>query len=99
MAFSSSTQISASITLLPPPRKIEVLRWNLVPKRKRIPIQEEILQLMHKSDFELCDLSDDDYAADKTYETRMLEGKSSSDKRDEENHGNICNGKTILDPS
>ncbi|GFV78553.1 hypothetical protein TNCV_1888591 [Trichonephila clavipes] len=52
---------------------------------------------MNISDSELCDLSDDDYVADKTHESRILEGESSSDESDEEKHGNICNAKTILD--
>ncbi|GFT28149.1 hypothetical protein TNCV_645231 [Trichonephila clavipes] len=52
---------------------------------------------MNKSDSELSDFSDDDYTVDKTYEPDILEGKSSSEERDEEKHGNICNGKTILD--
>ncbi|GFY03901.1 hypothetical protein TNCV_1196811 [Trichonephila clavipes] len=42
---------------------------------------------------------DDDYAGDKTYEPRLLEGESSSDETDEEKHGHIWNGKTILDHS
>ncbi|GFS62437.1 hypothetical protein TNCV_1262311 [Trichonephila clavipes] len=60
-----------------------------VSKRKRILTQEEILQLMNKSDSELNDLSDDDYVADTKYESRILEGESSSDQRDEQKHGNI----------
>ncbi|PRD26486.1 UNVERIFIED_CONTAM: hypothetical protein NCL1_37988 [Trichonephila clavipes] len=36
---------------------------------------------------ELSDLSDDDNAANKTYESRTLEGESSSDESDEENMG------------
>ncbi|GFW99591.1 hypothetical protein TNCV_3418241 [Trichonephila clavipes] len=48
---------------------------------------------------ELSDLSDDDNAANKTNESRILEGESSSDESDEEKHGNILNGKTILDHS
>ncbi|GFW33863.1 hypothetical protein TNCV_3589481 [Trichonephila clavipes] len=47
---------------------------------------------------ELRDLSDDDNAANKTYESRILEEESSSDESDQETHGNICNGKSILDP-
>ncbi|GFS48496.1 hypothetical protein TNCV_2298031 [Trichonephila clavipes] len=41
--------------------------------RKRILTQEEILQLMNKSDSELSDLSDEDNAVDKTYEPCILE--------------------------
>ncbi|PRD35279.1 UNVERIFIED_CONTAM: hypothetical protein NCL1_12020 [Trichonephila clavipes] len=37
----------------------------------------------------LSDLSADDNAANKTYESRILEGESSSDEIDEEKHGNI----------
>ncbi|GFW03409.1 hypothetical protein TNCV_1739591 [Trichonephila clavipes] len=48
---------------------------------------------------ELSDLSDDDNAENKTYESRILEGESSSDESDEEKRGNILNGKTILDHS
>ncbi|GFU59262.1 hypothetical protein TNCV_4197861 [Trichonephila clavipes] len=51
------------------------------------------------SDSELSDFLDDDYAANKTYESRILEGESSYDESDQEKHGNICNGKTILDHS
>ncbi|GFX33746.1 hypothetical protein TNCV_3961551 [Trichonephila clavipes] len=43
---------------------------------------------------ELRDLSDDDNA-----ELCILEEESSSDESDEEKHGNIRNGKTILDNS
>ncbi|PRD29569.1 UNVERIFIED_CONTAM: hypothetical protein NCL1_28980 [Trichonephila clavipes] len=38
---------------------------------------------------ELRHLSEDDNAANKTHETRILEGESSSDESDEETHGNI----------
>ncbi|GFU70656.1 hypothetical protein TNCV_528091 [Trichonephila clavipes] len=38
---------------------------------------------------ELSDLSDDDNAVNKTYESRLLEGESSPDESDEETHGNI----------
>ncbi|GFX86439.1 hypothetical protein TNCV_2563281 [Trichonephila clavipes] len=38
---------------------------------------------------ELSDLSDDDNAANKTYESRILEGESSSNGSDEETHGDI----------
>ncbi|PRD22454.1 UNVERIFIED_CONTAM: hypothetical protein NCL1_49049 [Trichonephila clavipes] len=38
---------------------------------------------------ELSDLSDDNNAANKTYESRILEGEPSSDESDEETHGNI----------
>ncbi|GFY08717.1 hypothetical protein TNCV_5006301 [Trichonephila clavipes] len=38
---------------------------------------------------ELSDLSGDNNAANKTYESRILEGESSSDEGDEEKHGNI----------
>ncbi|GFX42877.1 hypothetical protein TNCV_5072411 [Trichonephila clavipes] len=38
---------------------------------------------------ELGDLSVDDNAANKAYESRILEGESSSDESDEETHGNI----------
>ncbi|GFW34558.1 hypothetical protein TNCV_951881 [Trichonephila clavipes] len=40
----------------------------------------------HLSD--LSDLSDDDNAANKTYELRILEGELSSEESDEETHGN-----------
>ncbi|PRD23851.1 UNVERIFIED_CONTAM: hypothetical protein NCL1_45293 [Trichonephila clavipes] len=46
---------------------IERYNLKLAPKRKRIPPQEEILQMMNKSDSELLN---DDYAAGKTYEPR-----------------------------
>ncbi|GFV95132.1 DUF4817 domain-containing protein [Trichonephila clavipes] len=55
------------------------------------------LIFMNNSDSELSDLLNDDYASDKTYEPRILDGETSSDKSDEEKHGNIFNGKTILD--
>ncbi|GFS47585.1 hypothetical protein TNCV_3133791 [Trichonephila clavipes] len=48
---------------------------------------------------ELSDLSDDNNAANKTYESRILEEESSSDESDEEKYGNIGNGKTIFDHS
>ncbi|GFW73595.1 hypothetical protein TNCV_1540501 [Trichonephila clavipes] len=35
---------------------------------------------------ELSDLSDDDNVASKAYESRILEGESSSDESDEETH-------------
>ncbi|GFT64808.1 uncharacterized protein TNCV_2256551 [Trichonephila clavipes] len=35
---------------------------------------------------ELSDLLDDDNAANETYESRILEGESSSDENDEETH-------------
>ncbi|GFW01568.1 hypothetical protein TNCV_4084831 [Trichonephila clavipes] len=38
---------------------------------------------------ELSDLSDDDNAVGKTYESRVLEGESSSDESNEETHVNI----------
>ncbi|GFY30409.1 zinc finger BED domain-containing protein 5 [Trichonephila clavipes] len=38
---------------------------------------------------ELSDLSDDDNAANKTEESRVLEGESSSDECNDEKHGNI----------
>ncbi|GFU56206.1 hypothetical protein TNCV_712651 [Trichonephila clavipes] len=50
---------------------------------------QEIFQLMNKS--ELSDLSDDDNAANKTYESRILEGESSSDENDEEIHDSSKN--------
>ncbi|GFV73910.1 hypothetical protein TNCV_2641741 [Trichonephila clavipes] len=98
MAFLSSPQISASISLAPyPPKNLGIPDVvSKVSKRRRI-LTEEIFQLMNKS--ELMDLSDDDNAATKTYESRILEGESSSDEKDKETHGNILNGKTILDPS
>ncbi|GFW75861.1 hypothetical protein TNCV_4430431 [Trichonephila clavipes] len=52
------------------------------------------VSIMNKPESDLSHLSDDDYAADKTYESRFLGGESGSDNRDEEKHGNICNGKT-----
>ncbi|GFU62033.1 hypothetical protein TNCV_717591 [Trichonephila clavipes] len=52
---------------------------------------------MNKSDFELSNLLDDDYVADKRYEPRILELESNLNESDEEKHGNICNEKTILD--
>ncbi|GFX82259.1 hypothetical protein TNCV_972711 [Trichonephila clavipes] len=36
-----------------------------------------------------CSCKDDDNAANKTYESRILETESSSDESDEEKHGNI----------
>ncbi|GFU39746.1 hypothetical protein TNCV_1949461 [Trichonephila clavipes] len=48
---------------------------------------------MNRSNSELSDLSDDD----ETHEPRILEGESSSGESNEEKHGNICNGKIILD--
>ncbi|GFV61112.1 mariner transposase [Trichonephila clavipes] len=59
-------------------------------KRNIILTQEEILQFMNKSDSELTDLSNDDYAVDKTFKPRILEGKSCLDESDEEKRGNIC---------
>ncbi|PRD31268.1 UNVERIFIED_CONTAM: hypothetical protein NCL1_23958 [Trichonephila clavipes] len=51
------------------------------------------LQLIRRKNIELrselSDLSDDDNAANKTYEPRILEGESSSDESDEVTHGNI----------
>ncbi|GFW01497.1 hypothetical protein TNCV_4539951 [Trichonephila clavipes] len=67
--------------------------------KRRILTQEEILRLMKKSDPRLSDLSDDDNAANKAYKSRILEGESGSDESNEEKHGNILNGKTILDHS
>ncbi|GFW24124.1 hypothetical protein TNCV_4951681 [Trichonephila clavipes] len=46
---------------------------------------------------EHSDLSDHNNAANKTYESRLLEGESRSDESDEEKHGNILNGRTTLD--
>ncbi|GFU92946.1 hypothetical protein TNCV_2080921 [Trichonephila clavipes] len=100
MVFSSFTQISTFISLpLPPPKNNLDFQVGVgkVLKRKRILTQEEILQLRNKSDSELSDLSDDEYAVNKTYESRILEEESSSNESDEEKHRNICNGKTILD--
>ncbi|GFU95457.1 hypothetical protein TNCV_4787921 [Trichonephila clavipes] len=72
---------------------VEVVK---VSKRQGI-LTQEILQLMNKSGSEFKNLSEDDYAADKTYETCILEGKSSSDESEEVKHGNIYNGQTVLD--
>ncbi|GFS49723.1 hypothetical protein TNCV_4344311 [Trichonephila clavipes] len=58
---------------------------------------EESLQLMNRSDFELSDPSDVDYAAGKVYEQRILVGELSSDQSDEKKHRNICCIKTTLD--
>ncbi|GFV56600.1 hypothetical protein TNCV_1247951 [Trichonephila clavipes] len=66
-----------------------------VSKRRRNLTQEEILRsMMNKSNeiiirSELSNISDDDNAANKTYESRILEGESSSDESDEEKHGDI----------
>ncbi|GFS51370.1 hypothetical protein TNCV_548581 [Trichonephila clavipes] len=49
-----------------------------VSKRRRICTQEEILQLMNKSGCELSDLLDDDNATNKSCESLILEGESSS---------------------
>ncbi|GFX94958.1 hypothetical protein TNCV_3045901 [Trichonephila clavipes] len=38
---------------------------------------------------EIRDVTDDGNAANKTYESRILEGVSSSDESDRETHGNI----------
>ncbi|GFX88203.1 hypothetical protein TNCV_160171 [Trichonephila clavipes] len=65
--------------------------------RKRILTKEEILQFINKSDSELSGLTDNDYTVDKTYDRRILEGEPNSDESDEEKHGDISNGKTILD--
>ncbi|GFU33528.1 hypothetical protein TNCV_1797641 [Trichonephila clavipes] len=54
---------------------------------------------MNKSDSEISNFSDDDYTVNKTNELRILEEESSSYENDEEKHGNICNGMTILDHS
>ncbi|GFX60048.1 hypothetical protein TNCV_4557281 [Trichonephila clavipes] len=53
-------------------------------RKKKFLTQEEILKLLNKSDSELNDLSDDDYAANKTYELRTLEEESSSDESNDE---------------
>ena len=71
-------------------------------KGKKILTEEEIFQLMDKSDSELSDFSDDDdddalfiyHVVHKIYEPHELEGRSSSDEDDE---GNISSLKTILD--
>ncbi|GFV62436.1 hypothetical protein TNCV_1723771 [Trichonephila clavipes] len=55
----------------------------LVIKEKIILTQEKKIQLMNKSDSEVNDLSEDDYAANKTYEPRKLERESSSDESNE----------------
>ncbi|GFV90719.1 hypothetical protein TNCV_2224351 [Trichonephila clavipes] len=52
---------------------------NLDPKdfrclREMNSVAEEILQLMYRSDSELGDILDDEYAAGKSYELRILEG-------------------------
>ncbi|GFU74358.1 hypothetical protein TNCV_2094821 [Trichonephila clavipes] len=63
---------------------------GILVSKRRIICSQDILQLMNKSDVELNNLSDDDYDVEKTYKPR-------SDEIDEEKHGNICNGKKILD--
>ncbi|GFY01236.1 hypothetical protein TNCV_5077031 [Trichonephila clavipes] len=62
-----------------------------VSERRRILTQEEILQLINKTDCELSDLSDDDNDAKKTkkHESHIPEGESSSDENNEEKHQNI----------
>jgi hypothetical protein len=66
-----------------------------MPNRKRYLTQEEIFELINKSDSELSDLSDDNDAANKTYEPLLMEGQSSAEELDKENNANISNGVTM----
>ncbi|GFT16624.1 multidrug resistance-associated protein 1 [Trichonephila clavipes] len=52
-----------------------------------------IIQIEPKSEF--SDLSDDDNAAKKTYESRILEGESSSDEGGEEKYGTVANSSFL----
>ncbi|GFS83469.1 hypothetical protein TNCV_514061, partial [Trichonephila clavipes] len=59
-----------------------------VSKRRRIlPEEDNFDSIEFRS--ELSDLSDDNNAANKTYESRILEAEPSSDESDEEKNGNI----------
>ncbi|PRD25110.1 UNVERIFIED_CONTAM: hypothetical protein NCL1_41855 [Trichonephila clavipes] len=66
-------------------RNLQEMAWDFVTRT----IVRVGRYLSHCSCKELSDLSYDDIAANKTYESRILEGESSSDESDEETYGNI----------
>ncbi|GFX74428.1 hypothetical protein TNCV_3213151 [Trichonephila clavipes] len=80
MAFLSSPQITALISLLPPSTK---KNWDFPIEDGKGSQTVEISQLMNRLNSELRDLSDNDYAAGKAYERPILEEESRSDQNDE----------------
>ncbi|GFV80555.1 hypothetical protein TNCV_2150891 [Trichonephila clavipes] len=62
-------------------------RYSIDPPQVATPNEYRCLLIELRS--ELRDLSDDDDAVNKTYESCILKGESSSDESDEEKYGNI----------